>query len=101
MANRESTAFVDVGPEQMRAGAPLLPPRNVDDMARARVRPALHNIDDEVAERNSRRITEKLDEERYHRFISTQMERDKEVRRLNKKIIGMDLFNPACIGNTC
>ncbi|EFE32132.1 uncharacterized protein ARB_01023 [Trichophyton benhamiae CBS 112371] len=89
LANRESTAFVDVGPEQMRAGAPLLPPRNVDDMARARVRPALHNIDDEVAERNSRRITDKLDEERYHRFISTQMERDKEVRRLNKKIIDL------------
>ncbi|EFR01722.1 hypothetical protein MGYG_04724 [Nannizzia gypsea CBS 118893] len=89
LANRESTAFVDVGPEQMRAGAPLLPPRNVDDMARARVRPALHNIDDQVARQKSRRITDKLDEERYHRFINSQMERDKEVHRLNKQIIDL------------
>ncbi|KAM5449413.1 Eisosome assembly protein [Microsporum audouinii] len=86
LANRDPSSF-EVGPEQMRAGEPLVPARNVDDMARARVRPALYDIDDQVAARKSRRITDKLDEERYHRFISSQMTRDKEVHQLNKIII--------------
>ncbi|KAK2879505.1 hypothetical protein FQN49_000807 [Arthroderma sp. PD_2] len=87
LANRESAAF-DVGPEQLRGEERLVPPRNVDDVARERVRPALHDIDDQVAARKSRRITDKLDEERYQRFMNSQRKRDKEVHKLNKKILG-------------
>ncbi|KAF3481681.1 uncharacterized protein GIQ15_04440 [Arthroderma uncinatum] len=87
LAHRESAAF-DVGPEQLRGEERLVPPKNVEDVARARVRPALHNIDDRVAARKARKITDKLDEERHRRWVSVQRSRDKEAHEINKIIVG-------------